>query len=134
MRRLPLSPGIRTCTCFGVRRQHDASSGFLAKGVWVMRKTGMIGIVLAASMSLGACTTYDRGYGYGYDDNRDIRGAATGAAVGAAVGAGVGAVVEGLDPLEGAAGGAVIGGIVGAIASDSDPRSEEHTSELQSLM
>ncbi|HEY9555020.1 YMGG-like glycine zipper-containing protein [Allosphingosinicella sp.] len=86
-----------------------------------MRKTGMIGIVLAASMSLGACTTYDRGYGYGYDDNRDIRGAATGAAVGAAVGAGVGAVVEGLDPLEGAAGGAVIGGIVGAIASDSDP-------------
>src|SRR3546814_9564936 len=94
-----------------------------------MRKTGMIGIVLAASMSLGACTTYDRGYGYGYDDNRDIRGAATGAAVGAAVGAGVGAVVEGLDPLEGAAGGAVIGGIVGAIA-----RSEEHTSELQSLM
>src|SRR3546814_2230361 len=81
MRRLPLSPGIRTCTCFGVRRQHDASSGFLAKGVWVMRKTGMIGLVIAASMSLGACTTYDRGYGSGYAANRDSRGAATGADV-----------------------------------------------------
>src|SRR3546814_14619941 len=76
----------------------------------------MIGIVLAASMSLGACTTYDRGYGYGYDDNRDTTGSATGAAVGAAVGAGVGAAVVGLDPLEGAAGGPVIGGIVGHTA------------------
>lgn len=86
-----------------------------------MRKTGMIGIVLAAGLSLGACTTYDRGYGYGYDDNRDIRDAATGAAIGAAGGAAVGAVVDGLDPLEGAAAGAVVGGIVGAIASDSNP-------------
>lgn len=83
-----------------------------------MRKTGMIAALLAASMSLGACTTYDR---YGYDRNRDIRGAATGAAVGAAGGAAVGAVVEGLEPLEGAAAGAVIGGIVGAIASEDDP-------------
>lgn len=81
-------------------------------------RNGMMGIMLATGLSLGACTSYDP---YGYDNNRDVRDAATGAAVGAAVGAGVGAVVDGLDPLEGAAGGAVIGGIVGAIASDSDP-------------
>src|SRR3546814_11602182 len=118
MRRLPLSPGIRTCTCFGVRRQHDASSGFLAKGVWVMRKTGMIGLVLAASMSLGACTTYDRGYGYGYDDNRAIRGAALGAAVVAAVGPGVGCVGVGLDPLDGSAGRPFSAGVSAAIPSD----------------
>jgi Domain of unknown function (DUF3482) len=94
-----------------------------------MRKAGLICIVLAAGMSVGACATgpYDRyGYddGYGYDpyrraqNNEQMRDAATGAAVGAAVGAGVGAVVGGISPVEGAVAGAVAGGAIGAATSN----------------
>ena len=104
-----------------------------------MRKAGLLGLALAASMSIGACATspYDRygsydGYGYdryGYDrygvdrygrdrNGRQIRDAVAGAAIGGAVGAGVGAIVDGVGVGEGAAVGAVAGGIIGAATSD----------------
>ncbi|HEX8257256.1 MAG TPA: DUF3482 domain-containing protein [Allosphingosinicella sp.] len=90
-----------------------------------MRKTGTIGLILAAGMSLGACTTHDR-YGYGYDrygdNNRTLGRAATGAAVGAAAGAGVGALVGGVGVGEGAAVGAVAGGLIGAATANGDRR------------
>ena len=82
-----------------------------------MRKTMMMGMVLAASASLAACTSYDR-----YGDNRQVERAATGAAIGAAGGAAVGAVVDGVSPVEGAVAGAVAGGVIGAVTGDSNRR------------
>ena len=79
-----------------------------------MRKSGILGVALAATMSLGACAT-DR---YGYDNNDQLERAATGAAIGAAAGAGVGAVVGGVSPVEGAVAGAVVGGAAGALTSN----------------
>ena len=73
-----------------------------------MRKS-MIAILLAGSMSLGACATSSEQAG-------DI---AQGAAVGAAGGAAVGAVVPGVNVIEGAAIGAAVGGLAGAVWSDS---------------
>jgi outer membrane lipoprotein SlyB len=104
-----------------------------------MRKPLILGSILVAGLSLGACTTYDRyGYdGYGYSSDRygyaydrygnryyDSDGdgvaerAVTGAAVGAAGGAAVGAIVPGISPVEGAVAGAVAGGIIGAATAD----------------
>ena len=68
----------------------------------------MIAIVLASSISLGACATNDR----------TLETAATGAGVGALGGAAVGAVVGGVSPIEGAAVGAVVGGLAGAVWAD----------------
>lgn len=79
-----------------------------------MHRSLLMAPLLAAGLTLGACAT-DR---YGYDNDREVRGAATGAAIGAAAGAGVGAVVDGVSPVEGAIAGAVVVGIAGAIASD----------------
>jgi uncharacterized protein YcfJ len=81
-----------------------------------MHKLGIIGLLAAGSLTLGACATHDR---YGYPrDNRQLERAATGAAIGGAVGAGVGAVVDGVSPVAGAAAGAVVGGAIGAATSD----------------
>jgi hypothetical protein len=74
-------------------------------------KKAALGILMAGSMSLGACTSY------GANDGT-LAGAGTGAAVGAAAGAGLGAVVGGLSPIEGAAIGAAVGGIAGAVWAD----------------
>lgn len=80
-----------------------------------MKKT-FSAILIASTMSLGACATND-----GYADNTStLEGAGVGAAVGAAAGAGVGAVVGGLTPVEGALVGAAVGGIAGAIWADRD--------------
>jgi phage tail tape-measure protein len=79
----------------------------------MMRKSFALGMVLAAGMSLSACTSYDR-----YGDNQRVEDIATGAAIGAAAGAGVGAVVGGVSPVEGAAAGAVVGGVAGALAGN----------------
>jgi hypothetical protein len=70
----------------------------------------MIAIVLASTISLGACTTNDR----------TLETAATGAAVGGVGGAAVGAVVPGVSVIEGAAVGAAIGGLTGAVWADSN--------------
>jgi hypothetical protein len=76
-----------------------------------MRKV-MIGLVLASSMSLGACAN-DR-----YSQNqRQLERAGAGAAIGAAAGAGVGAVVDGVSVAEGAAAGAAVGAVVGAVTA-----------------
>lgn len=92
-------------------------------------KRVLAGLLLAGTVTLGGCATYedDRGYdgdryeNRGYDDDdRTLRGAATGAAVGAAAGAVGGAVIGGVSPIEGAIAGAVVGGVVGAIAADND--------------
>lgn len=82
-----------------------------------MRKSGMLVMVLAGAMSLGACT-HDPYSG----TERTVRDAAVGAAVGAAGGAAVGAVVDGVSTGEGAAAGAVAGAVVGAVASDDNRR------------
>lgn len=80
-----------------------------------MKKT-FSAILIASTMSLGACATND-----GYADNTGtLEGAGVGAAVGAAAGAGLGAVVGGLTPVEGALVGAAVGGIAGAIWADRD--------------
>jgi hypothetical protein len=71
-------------------------------------KKSMIAVLMAGSLSLGACATTDRTLG----------GAATGAGVGAVAGAGLGAVVGGLSPIEGAAIGAAVGGLAGAVWAD----------------
>jgi phage tail tape-measure protein len=76
-------------------------------------KKPMIAMLLAGSMSLGACTTYGA-------DNDTLARAGTGAALGAAAGAGVGAVVGGLSPITGAAIGAAVGGLAGAVWADRD--------------
>ena len=68
----------------------------------------MIAIVLASTISLGACATNDR----------TLESAATGAGVGAVGGAAVGAVVPGVSLIEGAAVGAAIGGLTGAVWAD----------------
>lgn len=78
-----------------------------------MRRIGVMGLALAASMSLGACQS-----GYYGDDDRQLRRVGTGAAIGAAAGAGVGAVVDGVSPVEGAAVGAAVGAVAGAVTSD----------------
>jgi hypothetical protein len=70
----------------------------------------MIAIVLASTISLGACTTSDS----------TLETAATGAAVGGVGGAAVGAVVPGVSVIEGAAVGAAIGGLTGAVWADSN--------------
>ncbi|HEV2746473.1 MAG TPA: YMGG-like glycine zipper-containing protein [Allosphingosinicella sp.] len=64
-------------------------------------------ILLAGTITLAGCTTYE--------DDRMLEGAGTGAAVGAVAGAGVGAVVGGVSPIEGALVGAAVGGLVGAV-------------------
>jgi len=98
-----------------------------------MRKSGLIGVVLAAGLSVGACATDRYGYndGYGYDrydpyarerNNEQAQNAVAGAAIGAAVGAGVGAIVPGVGVGEGAAVGAVGGAIAGAVSTDRDGR------------
>jgi phage tail tape-measure protein len=74
-------------------------------------KKPMIAMLLAGSLSLGACATY------GPEDDT-LRGAGTGAAIGAAAGAGLGAVVGGLSPIGGAAIGAAVGGLAGAVWAD----------------
>ena len=76
-----------------------------------MKKTAMA-VLLAGSISLGACTTTG--------NNDTLSDAATGAAVGAAGGAAIGAVVPGISPIAGAAVGAAIGGLSGAVWSDSN--------------
>src|SRR5215204_5812840 len=68
------------------------------KGRVSMRKS-MIAVLLAGSMSLGACTSVD--------DAR-MADVGTGAAIGAAGGAGVGALVGGVGVVEGAVVGAAI--------------------------
>lgn len=82
-----------------------------------MRKTLLIGLLVAASAPLGACATNDR---YGYDDrnSRQRERAVVGAAVGAAAGAALGSVVGGVSAGEGAAVGAVAGGIIGATTNN----------------
>jgi hypothetical protein len=69
-------------------------------------------VLLAGSLSLGACATYPQ--------DETIAGAATGAAIGGAAGAGLGAVVGGLSAIEGAAIGAAVGGLAGAVWADRD--------------
>lgn len=71
-----------------------------------------IAIVLAGSISLGACATRS--------DQGTLESAATGAAVGAVGGAAVGAVVPGISTIEGAVAGAAIGGLSGAVWADND--------------
>ena len=71
-----------------------------------MKKLIFAGL-LASSLSLSACATYNDPY----RSNDQARRAATGAAVGAAGGAVLGAVVPGVSTVEGA----VIGGIAGAV-------------------
>ncbi len=73
-----------------------------------MRKSAMM--ILAASVSLGACSSYD--------NDRQLGRIGTGAAIGAAGGAAVGAVVDGVSPVEGAAAGAVAGAVVGAVTNN----------------
>ncbi|HVL29897.1 MAG TPA: YMGG-like glycine zipper-containing protein, partial [Sphingomicrobium sp.] len=80
------------------------------KGDNVMRKS-MIAVLLAGSMSLGACTAVD--------DAR-MSDVGTGAAIGAAGGAAVGALTGGVGVIEGAAVGAAIGGLAGAVWSDAN--------------
>ena len=80
-----------------------------------MFRTTSIGLLLAASVSLGACATNDR---YGYDNNRGLKRAATGAAIGAAAGAAVGGVVDGNSVGQGAAVGAIAGGAIAAATDD----------------
>jgi membrane associated rhomboid family serine protease len=89
----------------------------------VMRKSASIVILLAASMSVGACATHDR-YGYNdrYDNNRGLARAATGAALGAAAGAAVGGVVDGVSVGQGAAVGAIAGGAIAAATDDQGRR------------
>ena len=70
----------------------------------------MIAIVLASTISLGACATNDR----------TLESAATGAAVGGLGGAAVGAVVPGVSIIQGAAVGAAIGGLGGAVWADNN--------------
>ena len=86
-----------------------------------MRKAATLGILAAASISLGACATNDR-YGYNdryYDnDNSGLARAATGAALGAAAGAAVGGVVDGVSVGQGAAVGAIAGGAIAAATDD----------------
>ena len=74
-----------------------------------MKKT-VLAIVLASSVSLGACATNSRTAG-------DL---AEGAAYGAAGGAALGAVVPGVSMIEGAAVGAAIGGLANAAWSDNN--------------
>ena len=82
----------------------------------MMRKAGMIGMAVAASLSLGACSSYG--------DRADLGRVGRGAAIGAAGGAAVGAVVNGVSPVEGAAAGAAVGAIVGAV-TDRDWRRDD---------
>jgi uncharacterized membrane protein len=86
------------------------SAGQLNHREFIMKKP-MIAMLLAGSMSLGACATYG-------PENDTLRGAGTGAAIGAAAGAGLGAVVGGLSPIAGAAIGAGVGGLAGAVWAD----------------
>ena len=72
-----------------------------------MFRTTSIGLLLAASVSLGACATNDR---YGYDNNRGLKRAATGAAIGG--------VVDGVSVGQGAAVGAIAGGAIAAATDD----------------
>ena len=74
-------------------------------------KKPMIAILMAGSVSLGACTSYG-------PNDETLRGAGTGAAIGAAAGAGLGAVAGGLGVIEGAAIGAAVGGLAGAVWAD----------------
>ena len=71
----------------------------------------VIAILLASSMSLGACATRN--------NDSTLASAGTGAAIGAVGGAAVGAVT-GIGVLEGAAVGAVVGGLAGAVWSDNN--------------
>ncbi len=89
----------------------------------------LTGLLLAGSMTLGACTTMDRDAGYnddGYDNARSsnnndtLRDVGTGAAIGAGVGAVGGAIIPGVSPVEGAIAGAVVGGVAGALLGDND--------------
>jgi len=85
-----------------------------------MRKSASLGILFAASLSLGACATTDR---YGYSDNNSgLERAATGAAIGAAAGAAVGGVVDGVSVGQGAAVGAIAGGAIAAATDDNGRR------------
>ena len=74
-----------------------------------MRKS-MIAILLAGTMSLGACAT----------DSETAGDIAQGAAVGATGGVVAGAVIPGVSVIEGAAVGAAIGGLAGAVWADND--------------
>jgi hypothetical protein len=84
-----------------------------------MRKS-IIGLAMAASMSLGACATPYGQDRYGYEDRNQGQMGRTvaGAGIGAAVGAGVGAVVGGVSPGQGAAVGALAGAAIGAATSN----------------
>ncbi|HKR16324.1 hypothetical protein [Rhizorhapis sp.] len=73
-----------------------------------MRRFIVPGLIVAAGLSLGACSTNDR----------TLRDTAVGAGVGAAGGAVAGAVIPGVSVGEGAAAGAVAGGVIGAVTSD----------------
>jgi uncharacterized membrane protein len=75
-------------------------------------KKSMIAVLMAGSLSLGACSTYG--------NDGTLASAATGAGVGAVAGAGLGAVVGGLSPIQGAAIGAAVGGLAGAVWHDSN--------------
>lgn len=93
----------------------------------------MTGLLLAGSLTLGACATTGRDAGYdnaGYDEggydqtsertDRTLRNAGTGAVIGGAAGALGGAVIDGVSPIEGAIAGAVVGGVAGALLGDRD--------------
>ena len=82
----------------------------------------LMGVVIAAGLSLGGCATNRYGYDDGYyrNNDRQLGRAAAGAAVGAAAGAGLGAVVDGVSPGQGAIVGAIAGGTIGAATSQPD--------------
>src|SRR3712207_5318713 len=78
----------------------------------IAMKRVLLAAMLAGSMSLGACSTYN--------DRETLESAGTGAAIGAGVGAVGGAIIPGVSPVEGAVAGAVVGAIAGTIAADRD--------------
>ena len=85
-----------------------------------MRKV-LMGVLVAGSMSLGACATNPYGYDDRYGDRNNqgqLGRAAAGAAIGAAAGAGLGAVVGGVSAGQGAAVGAIAGGAIGAASNN----------------
>ena len=87
----------------------------------------LMGVMIAAGLSLGGCATSRYGYDDGYYRNNDgqLGRAAAGAAIGAAAGAGLGAVVGGVSPTEGAVVGAIAGGAIGAATNNNNNRYDD---------
>jgi MFS family permease len=82
-----------------------------------MRKL-LMGVVIAGSMSLGACATPYGADRYSDRNQGQMGRTVAGAGIGAAVGAGVGAVVGGVSAGQGAAVGALAGAAIGAATSN----------------